>query len=264
MASWSLSKLLKSRERRAGIGEYAFAGKDIAGDIVTKYGPQGALLDIFTATSDSLVHKWHHYLPLYERYFGPWRDRREPPLRFLEIGVSEGGSLAMWRRYFGREAIIFGIDIDPACAVFDGQAGQVRIGSQDDLAFLRAVVAEMGGIDVVLDDGSHIMAHIKTSLKTLFPLLSLGGTYMIEDLHTAYWKGYGGGYGSSANFFDFIRDAVDDMHQWYHRAPVTHPELAMLVSGLHLHDSIVVLDKAQVYPPTHSQVGKPSREKGTR
>lgn len=257
MSLWPFTKNRgRSRRQTQGIERYAFSGADIRQDVVGKYGPQGDLLDIYTSIDTCLVHKWHHYLPLYERYFGPWRRPASRPLRFLEIGVFEGGSLAMWRRYFGPDAVIFGIDINPDCKVFDGQAGSVRIGSQADPDFLRSVVREMGGVDVVLDDGSHVMAHVKAALQVLFPLLSEGGTYMIEDLHTAYWKSYGGGLGRSGNFFDVVRDAIDDMHQWYHDGGVANPELAMQVSGLHVHDSIVVLDKAQVFAPTHSQVGR--------
>ena len=161
----------------------------------------------------------------------------------------------MWRRYFGPQAVIFGIDISPDCAVFNGRAGQVRIGSQDDAGFLADVVAEMGGVDVVLDDGSHQMPHIRASLQTLFPLLSDGGLYMIEDLHTAYGPAYGGGYAAEGNFFAEVRAMIDDMHHWYHRKPPNDPARAAKVTGLHVHDSLVVIDKGPVYPPTHSQNG---------
>ena len=40
----------------------------------------------------------------------------------LEIGVHKGGSLDMWRKLLEPQAIIFGIDIDPTCAKFDGKA----------------------------------------------------------------------------------------------------------------------------------------------
>lgn len=234
-----------------GIAAFAFKGTDVREDIRTKYGEGGAFLDIYADGSDRVVHKWHHYIPLYDRYFGRWRGR---PLRFLEIGVSDGGSLAMWRRFFGPDAVIFGIDIDPRCAAFDGEAGKVRIGSQDDADFLAAVVEEMGGLDVVLDDGSHEMAHVRRSFEVLFPRLSHGGTYMVEDLHTSYWRRYGGGYRAAGNFFNFVRQMVDDMHRWYHDAGERFGGLGAECSGIHIHDSVVVFDKDRPYPPTHSRV----------
>jgi hypothetical protein len=231
------------------IGKFRFGGGDVAGDIRDKYGYQGDLLEIFTQNEGPVVHKWHHYIPLYDRYFGPLRGR---PIRFLEIGVAKGGSLQMWRKYFGLAAVI---DIDPACACHDGTAAQVRIGSQDDPEFLRRVVTEMGGLDLVLDDGSHHMAHIRTSLRTLLPLLELGGTYMIEDLHTAYSRAYGGGNDRHGNFFGDVRAMIDDIHVWYQGRNPKPDAIAGSVTGIHVHDSMVVLEKGPSHRPVHSRVG---------
>jgi hypothetical protein len=225
---------------------------DVAADIRTRYGFDGDLLDIYAGNAGVKVHKWHHYLPLYDRYFARYRGT---PVRFLEIGVNNGGSLQMWRRYLGEDAVICGIDINPDCAQYDGQSGMVRIGSQDDPDFLAQVVREMGGLDAVLDDGSHRMKHIDTSLRVLFPMLRDGGTYMIEDLHTAYLPRFGGGLEEKANFFNTIRLMIDDMHSWYHgKRTLALPELGQAFNGLHIHDSIVVIDKAAVQRPTHSRV----------
>ncbi len=186
---------------------------NVAEDIRERYGFDGDLLDIYAGNEGVKVHKWHHYLPLYDRYFSRYRGTK---VKFLEIGVNNGGSLQMWRRYLGDDAVLCGIDINPDCAQYDGQSGMVRIGSQDDPEFLAKVVEEMGGVDVVLDDGSHRMPHIETSLRVLFPLLTQGGTYMIEDLHTSYYPRFGGGFDAKANFFNTLRHMVDDMHRWYH------------------------------------------------
>lgn len=234
------------------ISQFAFdQSDDIGSHIKDSYGYDGDLLSIFAEHKGSLVHKWHHYIPLYDKYFSRFRGER---VRMLEIGVSKGGSLAMWRKYFGGDAIIYGIDIDPSCAAFNGQDAQVRIGSQDDSRFLEAVVTEMGGIDIVLDDGSHVMRHIKSSLMALFPLLSTGGIYLIEDLHTCYWSQFGGGYNSKENFFYVVGELINDMHHWYHGAGIVRKEIGSALGAIHIHDSIVALEKEAPIPPVHSLV----------
>ncbi len=237
----------KARRRLSDITRFAYFGPRPE----TATSP-GEIETLFWSNTGRVVHKWHHYLPLYERYFGPYRGK---PLRMLEIGVFQGGSLDLWRRYFGPDAVLFGIDIDPACAAFNGQSAQVRIGSQEDAAFLRSVVAEMGGIDIVLDDGSHNSRHIRAGLDVLFPLLNDGGLYMIEDLHAAYWPNFSGGYDAPRGFMQVAKRMMDDMHHWYHRHGEQVAATAGHLAGMHLHDSILVLEKRAVAPPMHTQVG---------
>jgi len=227
-------------------------GIDVKADIRNKYGFEGDLLDFFADYQrGALIHKWHHYIPIYDRYLCTYRNCG---VRFLEIGVSKGGSLEMWRNYFGPEAVIFGVDIDPSCSEYNNRFAQVRIGSQTDQTFMLDVVEEMGGIDVVLDDGSHNMSDIVSTLRTLFPRLNRPGLYMVEDLHTAYWVKSGGGYRSPANFFNFLRNVIDDMHRWYHEEGVNEKSIGESCTGLHVHDSVVVLERDSVYPPTHSRI----------
>ena len=243
--------ILAARGVRSGsISEFSFdENLGVKQDIESKYGPS-ELLDLFAGNKDFIVHKWHHYIPLYERYFSAFRGKK---IKFLEIGVSKGGSLQMWRKYLGDDAVIFGIDIDPECAQYNGLAGQVRIGSQVDKRFLDAVIREMGGVDVVLDDGSHHMDHVSVSLTHIFPHLTEGGVYMIEDLHTAYWSDWGGGHRNKTNFFAFVMDLVDDLHHWYHKRGIKQAAVSSGCTGIHIHDSIVVLDKGNIYIPVHSK-----------
>lgn len=224
---------------------------DIRKDIKDKYNFDGELLDIFLNNKKNIVHKWHHYIPLYDKYFDIFRNRQ---IRFLEIGVSKGGSLQMWRQYFGDQAIIFGIDINPECYKYNGHSAQVRIGSQVDENFLMSVVSEMGGIDIVLDDGSHRMEHIEASLNILFPKLNNSGIYLIEDLHTSYWKDFGGGFDKKSNFFNKIRNFIDDIHHWYHPLGYDDNSIGSFCSAIHIHDSIVVLEKNITHRPLHSEI----------
>ena len=68
------------------------------------------LWSYFLDNNKEVIHKCTHYFPVYERLFQGWQNKS---LVFLEIGVSEGGSLKMWHKYFGSSAKIIGIDINP-------------------------------------------------------------------------------------------------------------------------------------------------------
>jgi hypothetical protein len=211
----------------------------------------GDLERLFFATRGVAVNKWLHYLPIYERYFAPYRGT---PVRMLEIGVSRGGSLDLWRRYFGADATIFGIDIDPACLSVVAAPNQVRIGSQADPAFLLGVIEELGAPDIILDDGSHVATHQQASFETLFPRLKEGGLYVIEDLHTAYWPDFDGGHRRPGTAIELVKQMIDDMHGWYHRRPTPTPAKDA-VGAIHVHDSLVVLEKRRRARPSHILVG---------
>src|SRR5438874_8047181 len=103
------------------------------------------------------IDKWAHYFPIYDRHFSWYANKS---LTLLEIGVSRGGSLQMWQRFFGPLAKIVGIDIDPKCKAHESPGIFVRIGDQSNEVFLRGIVEEIGVPDIVLDDGSHEMQHI--------------------------------------------------------------------------------------------------------
>jgi len=206
-------------------------------------------VDYFNNNSGKPMHKWHHYLPLYERYMQKFRGG---PVRMLEIGVQNGDSSEMFVSFLGEQCTFFGVDIDPKCLDNASDRVNIRIGSQADETFLSGVVAEMGGVDIVLDDGSHRMDHVRTSLNVLFPKLSEGGVYFIEDLHTAYWRAWGGGYVGRGNVFNLARELVDDMHHRYHAWGTRHPDLSCALTGIHVHDSILVLEKGAVSRPVHS------------
>ena len=83
----------------------------------------GLIEQAYFSHQGRVVHKWHHYLPLDDRYFGDYRNAARP-VRMLEIGTAEGGSLELWRGYFGADATIFGIDINPQSATGNGETGR--------------------------------------------------------------------------------------------------------------------------------------------
>jgi hypothetical protein len=216
--------------------------------------PGGDLAAIFE-TTDNLT-KWAHYLGIYDRVLRPFRDR---PIRMLEIGVARGGSLQMWRRYLHPDSIIVGLDIDPSCRRFDDPKRKihVRIGGQQDVAFLKDVTADFGPFDVILDDGSHMASHMIESFRELFPnALADGGVYLVEDIHANYWTSFRD---IRISFPDFTKWLIDAMHAPYQaareepqfragnprrRTAFTVPLATVLVEHVEFYDSIAVIYRA--------------------
>ena len=125
----------------------------------------------FLNNSHKRLHKWIHYFDIYETHFA--RFRGKAPV-VVEIGVMGGGSLKMWKEYFGEGSRIVGVDINPDCKVHEGEGIEVFIGSQDDPALIDAIFAKYPHVDLVLDDGSHMMRHmIATFELTLVPQFGL-------------------------------------------------------------------------------------------
>ena len=115
-----------------------------------------------------------HYETALHRY-------RAMPINLLEIGVFEGASLRVWRRFFS-QATLVGVDINPNCKQFEGDRTVVRIGSQADPGFLARVATEFPPT-IIIDDGSHRADHILFTFDRLFPILAPGGCYIVEDLY---------------------------------------------------------------------------------
>lgn len=140
--------------------------------------------------------KWgsHFYTPHYMQHFKKFRFKK---INLLEIGVGgyaniyEGGnSLRMWKKYFPFSRI-FSIDIYDKSFINEKYINVFQ-GSQVDERFMDEVIAKIGIIDIIIDDGSHINEHVIKTFKHLFPKLKDGGIYVIEDTQTSYWEDYGG------------------------------------------------------------------------
>lgn len=185
------------------------------------------------------VHKWDHYLNIYENWFSKYQNSN---FLMFEIGVMDGGSLDMWRQFFGPQAVLVGIDIDPACAERVSSPNIVRIGSQDDPQFLQSLVEEFGRPDVVLDDGSHIGRHQSAAFDALFPLLKDGGLYAIEDTHTSYWPDWEGGFRKSGTAIEFAKELIDQQHAWYH-SELSAGIAKTYIPAIHFYDSIIMIEK---------------------
>lgn len=209
--------------------------------------------DLNLLASHYRTDKWgglHWFTPLYERHLGEFRDR---PVRILEIGVGgynfDGGggeSLKMWKRYFHR-GLVFGMDVFDKSFLDQQRLCTVRA-DQSKPEELAAVDDKYGPFDIIIDDGSHINGHVRTSLETLFPRLRSGGVYVIEDLWTTYAPGFGGqaqcpaAPGTTVSLLKNLLEGVQHEEQ-PHAGSYEPSYLERNLVGLHIYHNIAFLEK---------------------
>ena len=215
------------------------------------------LKEIFESHSGRLLHKWDHYFEVYERYFARYRGTNA---NILEIGISHGGSLEMWREYFGSEVNLFAVDVIPECKQFEDAKTKIFIGSQEDESFLAQLRSQLPELDLLIDDGGHTMRQQIVSFNNLFSQVKDGGIYLVEDTHTSYWRQYHGGYKRKGSFIEFAKDMVDQMHAWHINNAKVQPvnRITENVAGIAFYDSIVVVEKKRRKEPFHSARGTPT------
>ena len=197
------------------------------------------------------ITKWWHYFEIYDRYFSKYRGK---DITILEIGVFKGGSLHMWKEYFGPNAKIYGIDINPGCKVHESENVKIFIGSQSDPKFLKDVIDEIGPIDILIDDGGHTMEQQITSFDCLYHMIKDSGVYLCEDLHTSYWDNLhyqyhpGGGLNNPGSFIEMSKKLIDKLNHW-HCKDIAKDHFTNHTYSMHYYDSVLVIEKRKMIPP---------------
>lgn len=123
---------------------------------------------------------YHSYLDKYEFFIRRWKNE---PIIILELGVFKGGSIKMWEAYFTK-AKIYGVDIDEACKCYESDRSKIIIQDLADENELKKL-AELHP-QIIVDDASHIWSHQIKAIFQLFPRLSQGGVFIMEDLETSF------------------------------------------------------------------------------
>lgn len=198
------------------------------------------------------IHKWFHYFEVYDRYFSKFRGE---DIVILEVGVENGGSLQMWKKYFGPKAKIYGIDINPNCKKFEEDQIEIFIGSQEDPTFLNEVKNKIPKLDILIDDGGHLMNQQIVTYEEMFSHLKENSIYLCEDLHTSYWPEiFDGGLKKPNTFIEYSKNFIDYINAWHSRELEISKETKNIF-GIHFYDSILVLEKRTIEEPFHSDNG---------
>lgn len=206
------------------------------------------LKSYFLSNKGRVINKWEHYFDIYERHFSKYREM--PDVVILEIGVANGGSIEMWRNYFGPKAKIFGIDVNPECKKFESENVKIFIGSQSDKIFLNKVKKSIPQLDILIDDGGHSMSQQITTFEVMFEHLKNDGIFLCEDVHTSYWLPYGGGYKRVGTFIEYTKNLIDSLHAFHSKQnSLKITDFTKSANSIHFYDSIVVIEKKEREKP---------------
>lgn len=156
---------------------------------LTSSAPEApSLVEIFKHHENFVSDKMEHYLHAYDKLFD---TSRRNPIQLLELGVQNGGSLEIWRKYFTSPGATFiGVDIDTKVCNLDLPDGVETFCF--DLSEQKNVIefSNSRTFDIIIDDASHICSHVVKTFVLLFQSLKPGGVYVIEDMGTSYWKSH--------------------------------------------------------------------------
>lgn len=225
---------------------------------------ENPLLEFFNTNDGRIIHKWMHYFEIYHRHFSTYRGAKPT---VLEFGVSHGGSLQMWKHYFGDGARICGVDINRKCKVVEEDGIEVFIGDQEDRQFFQKLVASLGPIQVLIDDGGHTMRQQITTFEEMYRSVSTPGVYLVEDVHTSYWKKWGGGIGKRSSFIEYSKRLIDNLNAWHIYRQKTGWHFGGRISvndfttstySMTYYDSVLVFEKREIDEPTVRKTGSKS------
>lgn len=187
------------------------------------------------------IWKWDHYFDIYHRYFQKYINN---DVGIMEIGIYSGGSLELWRNYFGEKSKIYGVDIEKACLCYENQYTQILIGDQGDREFLQSIAKQVKQINICVDDGSHIPEHQIASFEELFPHIHPGGVYICEDVH-----------GVHNEFIDYVHGLAKGMCAMSPakiKEVVPATGLQRWVKAIHVYPYSVVIEKHET--PTENLI----------
>ena len=164
------------------------------------------LQEIFYQSNKRAV-KHKKYFDVYEKIFDRFRNKK---ITFVEVGVLDGGSLEMWKKYFHKDSRIIGVDFNPECKKFEEKGLEIFIGDQSSNIFWDDFFYKVGKVDILLDDGGHAnIQQIVTTMKSI-KNINNDGVLVIEDTHSSYMSKFGNP--SKYSFISFVKKLIDDIN----------------------------------------------------
>lgn len=187
------------------------------------------------------IYKWDHYFAIYKRHLYHFRNTS---VRVAEVGVNDGGSLLMWRAFFGDDATLFGIDLNNRTLGYArrreyGHPTEIVIEDQRAPGAWERICERLGPLDVVLDDASHDPRAQVATVTGAWSCLRPGGVIVVEDVFRTPATGA---------VSHLVREHLRGASGLFATADVPNGELVSTrsqaaVFGVHFYALVVVLEK---------------------
>jgi hypothetical protein len=235
--------LAKKRGEQLLLGQGQSKGKTIIAE-----GAPNPLRQFFDSRQSGRgIWKWTHYFDAYHRHLSKFINQAPS---MLEVGIYSGGSLEMWKSYFGPHSHIYGCDIEPECSKYSSNDVTIFIGDQADRTFWRNVTPGIPRLDVVVDDGGHTPEQQMVTLEELLPRLSPGGVFICEDIHghdNPLWE-FVTALIRRLQSMQIIKDDPDDPKE---RLVVQTTAFQSAIHSIHCYPYMLVIEKANDITPTY-------------
>lgn len=226
--------------------------------IDTHSHPLPTLAEMYACRKGKVSDKWASYLTLYEREFS---FSRRNVRNLLEIGVQNGGSLEIWAEYFPSVEKVLGCDINPRCAALQFSDSRIRliVGDATSPATVTEVLRDVGSLDVVIEDGSHIPRDVIAAFQLFWPKIRPGGVFIAEDLSCDYFPGHEGSItrkDTTNCFFAQLAHLINHEHwvgvvpieslfaHFKFKIPFAPREWVGTIASISFHNSVVIVRKA--------------------
>jgi len=186
----------------------------------------------FKSKYNSIKHE--KYFKVYDYLFSKYINKE---IIFVEIGILNGGSLQIWKKFFGNKARIIGIDLNPECKKFEEKGIQVFIGDQSDPKFWKYFFRKVGKVDIILDDGGHTNRQQILTTISCIPNINENGMLVVEDTHTSYIKEFNNP--NKYSFINFVKKCIDDINFTFPNLNSFYYSLNKYIFSIQTFESIV-------------------------
>jgi hypothetical protein len=154
----------------------------------------------------------------------------------------------MWRKFFGANARIIGVDLNPEAKRWEKDGFEIYIGNQAEPEFWNTFFKQVDSVDVLLDDGGHTYDQQIVTTEHVLEHINEGGMLVVEDTHTSYMEGFGP---KKYSYLNYVKLLIDKLNFRFHSLHKRNSDARFW--SIQIFDSFVVFHIAQQFTDLKSE-----------